>query len=815
MIYFARLYLRALLTHRIRTLATILVLALASGLTLAVAAVDSSFHHSVTAQQNATAGTATAIVVSNSADGMNEATVVSRTGGAPLVSTQVSVDGVETLLLGADARAATFATKGLSLQGQAAPPAGSVVIGSELAQEEHLRAGAMISVRGAGPVEIARISRIIEDSQINGGQFLAARLATAQSLSGRPGQVDEVLLHASTSGRARLSQELHGVATVLTPSELVSQGLAGVLVLQQAFPLLAALVLVVGAFLVFTTITNTNREQIRVLAIARALGATSKQLGAAIMAQAIALSLCGVVVGIPAGIGMAHAILHSVPVSLLSSIPTRVQLSLNAPGILEAVGATVIAASVAGALATRRISEISPLDAIRSAADLEGAPPQSNLVTSRGLLCGGVILVVCGIAAVLSKKNVVLLPGAALIVGGWVLVTYTASGAFVAAPSIALKRFGVQGQLASWGIARAPRRAWATITAVSLGVGMVIGLAGSGSNTLRSAEPTFSSISKVDLLVQTAPAASVPTTLTMPSAWGAQLASLPGVVSALPIQFDYAAVGGRRVMIEGAAPASKTPMVFGDSAAITGDSAIVSTQVARYMRLKVGSTLSIRTSVGLRNVTVRAVRASFLWPNGVIAIPIVNAQRWLRSGATAYELQVSPSVPVGRVEGEISSFTHASGLPISVITGAQSKAAAEKTIKQASQVFTALGAAGLVVAALMILSALLASVIERWREFGVLRAIGATRKQIRLAVGLEAAGLVGLATLAAIPLGLLFQFLSANVNRSKLGFPVQMHLAPIVLIVAAVTALIMSLFGSLPPITRVGRLQVVEALRDE
>jgi putative ABC transport system permease protein len=121
-----------------------------------------------------------------------------------------------------------------------------------------------------------------------------------------------------------------------------------------------------------------------------------------------------------------------------------------------------------------------------------------------------------------------------------------------------------------------------------------------------------------------------------------------------------------------------------------------------------------------------------------------------------------------------------------------------------------------VVAFIGVLSALLALQLEKQREFGVLRAVGLTIRELRSLILFET-GLMGtVAGLLSMPAGLALALILVYViNRRSFGWTLQMVVAAAPFAEALAVSLIASLVAGIYPALRMGEMAPAEALRYE
>jgi putative ABC transport system permease protein len=105
-------------------------------------------------------------------------------------------------------------------------------------------------------------------------------------------------------------------------------------------------------------------------------------------------------------------------------------------------------------------------------------------------------------------------------------------------------------------------------------------------------------------------------------------------------------------------------------------------------------------------------------------------------------------------------------------------------------------------------------VIERTREIGMLRAIGATRGQVRTVILAEALILSGIGTVFGIVTGMYLGYLAVQAIGAA-GFPTE-YVFPLSGILLGIAAgIVFGLLAAIIPARQATRLQVVEALRYE
>jgi putative ABC transport system permease protein len=135
---------------------------------------------------------------------------------------------------------------------------------------------------------------------------------------------------------------------------------------------------------------------------------------------------------------------------------------------------------------------------------------------------------------------------------------------------------------------------------------------------------------------------------------------------------------------------------------------------------------------------------------------------------------------------------------------------------QTFRITWALQAIAVLVAVLGVFATLTALVVERARDLGVLRAVGALRSQVRTIVLVESGLLGGIGALLGCGLGVVLALLLVHViNRQFFGWTIQFAFAPGVLVQAVALMVIASLVAALAPARRATLRSPGEAMRNE
>jgi putative ABC transport system permease protein len=388
------------------------------------------------------------------------------------------------------------------------------------------------------------------------------------------------------------------------------------------------------------------------------------------------------------------------------------------------------------------------------------------------------------------------------------------------------------------GLRQRKLRASLTAIAILLGVAMVTGTLVLTSQITRAFDEIFTAAnSGVD--VRITPRAdfegqfgAIPT---LPESLVTRVEKVPGVASAAP---EVAALGspvvdGEYVQSTGAPsfvfslspePFRATDLASGTYPTRSGEVA-VNEALATSRGLSPGDRLGIATRSGVKQVTlsgtVTFANVSSIGGATIVIAPIGDVQQWFGLEGRANTIAVA-ATPGTTPEALARTLTAQLPSSVEVRTGEQDAAEQAAQVNDAINTFLrpallAFGVIALFVGAFIIFNTFAITVAQRLRELGLLRTIGASRRQVMTSVVGEAfiiglvAGLVGIAG------GYGFAALLVWVFNALLpgGIPVaSTQFSPGIALIALLVGVLVSVVAAIIPAVRASRVPPVAALRE-
>jgi putative ABC transport system permease protein len=669
---------------------------------------------------------------------------------------------------------------------------------------------------GSASVTVTEVLTGKQLADLNGGHYVLAPLALAQNITGRKGQIDSILITTKPGAdlgavRAGVTAAVKDRAIVAAPSMRAVRAGDGVKLMNYMALMGAGVALVVGAFLVYTTMTMAITQRRPVISMLRAIGGRRTTIVRDLLAESVILGLVGGAIGSGIGIVMGRAAIGRLPPAITQGLEARVEYWLPGYAIPVALAATVLTAVAASAMAARQVYKVSPIEALApvgvSAADFV---PRWLRMTS-GI--AAVAVFAASIVVVVDRRGSLAFVAIFALFSAEIALGFALTAVMVKATSATARIFGSVGPLAAATIERAPRRVWATVMTVLIAVVTTVVITGTNADMIRSARAIFAPVAGVDVWVSADPPDSYPVNA-LPQDLADKVAAVPGVRRVTKGASGFAEVGGTRVMLDGFSAGTADPLyrALGDqirNAVLAGRGVVLSQNLGKTLHVRVGDELQLQTPHGPRGTTVLALVPYFSTVIGTVGIDLDRMREWFdRPAATALQVNAAAGVDPNRLLADVRKVVPQ---PNHVYSGRTALAGLEAPLHQSMFIANAVWMIVVFVAAVALFNTLTLSVLERRREIGVLRAMGTSRRFTLRMILAEAAAIGIVGGICGLLFGLTDQWLYSLVSGDMMNFIVAFRPSPMAL-VFTVGALAISLLGSLPPARRAARLNIIEAV---
>jgi putative ABC transport system permease protein len=813
--------LRELAVHRRRTIASIAVMAVSAMYLVAIFGIFGSITGSVNRLADGIAGIA-ALEVSGITDAgfpdtitADVAAVPGVATAAPMIRMSAATASGPVLLFGADASSAALggALKDAvrrPLAELSAKPNG-VQVGPGVGQAK----GKTFQL-GTGSVTVTEVLTGKQLAGLNGGHYVLAPLALAQNVTGRRGQLDSILITTKPGAglaavRTAVTAAVHGRAVVAEPSMRATRAGDGVKLMNYMALMGAAVALVVGAFLIYTTMTMAINQRRPVISMLRAIGGRRVTIARDMLAEAAALGVVGGAIGSAIGILMGRIAIGRLPPVITQGLEARIEYSLPGYAVPAALAATMLTSAAASAMAARQVYKVSPIEALApvgvSAADF--VPRWLRMASG----VGAVTVFALSILIVVDRRGTFAFAAIFALFCAEIALGFALTLLIVKATAATARMFGSVGRLAAATIERSPRRVWATVMTVLIAIVTTIVITGTNADMIRSARGIFASVADVEVWVSADPPDRYPTDA-LPQGLAQKVAAVRGVTRVTEGAFAFAVVGGTRVMLDGFSPGTADPLyrALGEQVrneVLAGRGVVLSQNLGKTLGVRVGDQLRLQTPRGPQQTAVLALVPYFSTVIGTVGINLDQMRTWFqRPAATTLQITTGPGVDPNRLRAEVRRVVPP---PNYVYDGRAALAGLEAPLHQSMFIANAVWIIVVCVAAVALFNTLTLSVLERRREIGVLRAMGSSRRFTLHMVLAEAAGIGVVGGVLGLLFGLTDQWLYSLVSGDMMNFNVDFRPSPMAL-VFTIGALAISLLGSLPPARRAARLNIIDAV---
>jgi putative ABC transport system permease protein len=735
------------------------------------------------------------------------------TGGAPTLG--VSISSAPELQAGTTVRSGRL-------------PSGpdEMVVDAQTAEKHGFAVGDRVKVLLQGPARTFTVSGIIgfgSAGNLGGATLAGFTLPTAQEVLNREGRFDEIDVVAadgttSEQLRDRVRAVLDPRYEVLTGEELSAAQAAAIndtigRFLSTALLAFAFVALLVGGFLIFNTFTIIVAQRTRELALLRCLGASRRQVMTSVLLESLIVAVVASLVGLGLGVLIANGLKALLTGILNFDLPTTGTVFLWRTVIVSlAVG--IVVTVLAALLPARKATRVPPVAALQP----ETAFAPTHFRKRRIVL--GVLVTLVGVALLLAglfqnegNRLVNVASGAVIVFFGVAILS-----PLIARPLARLigwpfaKAFRLPGTLARENAMRNPRRTASTAAALMIGLALVTFVSIFAASIKASTTETLDRTIAADYILMN------DTFTPFSPDLATRLADQPELAAVVGVRLGAFKLDGATKQLIGIDPAAydrvvKTEVVSGSIADLQSGGLAVKEDVAEANGWTVGERVALQfPRGGTQQVTVKAIYKDNS-VNGDYMLSLADYERFYADQADSQILVqaapgTDPAASRAAIDRVLVDFPN-----VTVRDQAEYKAETARQIDQVVNLFFALLALAVVIALFGIVNTLGLSIFERIRELGLLRAVGATRRQVRAMIRWEAVIIAVLGAVLGLAVGVFFGWTIVRALRS-VGIT-EFALPGGQLVIFVVFAALAGILAAVLPGRRAARIDVLRAITTE
>ena len=705
-----------------------------------------------------------------------------------------------------------------------------IVIDKATAAANGFGVGDRVGVQAFGPARQLLITGIAEfpDVNVGGATFAILDQPAAQQLFHKVGQLDAIRVQSGAG--VKESDLVAQIQPLLSPTEQVRSGTeqakkdqeqAGSFIsfLRYALLAFAGISLFVGAFVIANTLSITIAQRMREFATLRTLGASRRQVLWSVVIEAFVIGLVGSVIGLFLGLGLAK---------LLNWLFVKIGIDLPHGSTVFATR-TVIVSLLVGTLVTlfasirpaRRATRVPPIAAVR-----EGSVLPPSRWAKYGTVTSLVVLVIAIVMVSLGALGSGIATGPRLLILGLgvLLLFFGVSmnapkvvrplAAVLGAPARSIG--GAPGLLARDNATRNPARTASTASALMIGLALVTFVAIFGAGIRSSFEDAVN-----ELFIGDYALTSTNTFTPLEAAAGQALVGKPGIHDVSAIRAGSARYLGSNNDLTAVQPNLNKTLFMKwtqGSDAVPGelgnDGFFASKNYVEDHHLSLGSPVTLQFPSGQKTT----VKLKGVWdePKGGSPFGHITISTTLFDKFTPRprDEMVLANTPGGVSDANTAHLEHAvkGFADAKVQTRDEFKSNFEAPINKLLNLLYALLALSVIVSLVGIINTLVLTVFERTREIGMLRAVGMTRRQVRMMIRYESIVTALMGAVLGMVVGI---FLALLVTHALSSSGIVFAVPWIQIVYFVIAAILVGILAAVIPARRASRLNVLQALQYE
>ena len=716
----------------------------------------------------------------------------------------------------------------------------SIALTESFARRQKLRLGATVTVLTSDGKRDFTVRALLKEqgtAAVFGGSFALMDLPVAQRTFGKEGKLDIVDLTVEDGAsvetvRQRLRARLNGAAEVERPRKRGEQIELLLTSFRVGLFFVSLIALFVGFFLIYNTVSVSVIQRKKEIGVLRCLGMKRSELLRLIVVEALLLALAGSMAGALLGSLLARGALLAVgeTVGNLFSLMDLRRGEFTLGEFTLALGSGVAVAILAALHPAWDAVHVSPLENVRQAAWQPAGRGRTSWPKRLGILCFVVApALLLGAPAVngsVAKFSVGVIGMLVFLLG---LAAFCPAIISFAVRHFQRLRVSVPGlswvelRLASDSLIRNPIRSGITVATMVISLAAIFTIAAFVNSVRGSLLAWVDQMVTADLIVSSGARTAGPKNVPLREDLVPELKQIPGISVIDLYRLIRSSYQGKPILIESfsardSARVRSLPMADGDGSRALremgeGQGVIISESFQSKFGTKTGERVELVTPAGNISFRVLGVYIDYSSDSGSVLLDrALYKKYWRDEMLDAFDLWLEPGADQRQIIETIKT-RHGERYQLFISTHNELRDAVVKIMEQSFVVNYAVEIVAVIVAIFSVINTLLASVLDRTREIGVLRAIGATRAQVWRGVVAEAAwmGLIG--GLLGLVAGTVMAYHHVVYNTKQLtGWTFQFFYPYDVAILSIFAAVMLCMLAGFAPAKQAAALPIVSAI---
>jgi putative ABC transport system permease protein len=719
----------------------------------------------------------------------------------------------------------------------------SILITREMAKREGIKLDQVIRIETVSGVRPFRVRGLLDPegpAKAMAGSIAIMDIYAAQMAFGMEGRIDRIdlsLLRGMDleTVKKRIEAALPEGYRVDTPEGRTRQIEILLSSFQRNIDLVSYIAVFVGMYLIYNAVSISVVHRRKEIGVLRALGTTRGQIVRLFLGETVVLAVVGSALGVAFGVFLAKSLV-GVFGQIVSEMFMRTSvsgISINWISLFMGFLSGIVTSLVAAIFPALSSARITPISAIRSMPFSE-----EGMLTGKRLIIGSVLFIALS-AAILAlyelpgsarfhSVNVIFLSMLSLLVGVSLATPFALRLFLNAYHRLLAPRLGSVGRLAGLNLLKNITRNSVAAAAIFYGIAVFVSTSSFMYSTKQSVLGYLDNVVKAEILVTSGhPLATTGSqNIPMPLELMDEIGRMPGVLAVDPFRKVYIDYQGKRALlivlhVEHRTSYTKFSVVRGDEQSLrkqlpNQNAVAVNESLAAQYGLKPGDRITLPTPAGPVSFTVAAVIVEYSSDSGTLLMDIGTYQKyWGERLVDTIAVRVKPGEDVTAVRDAIQK-KFGSDRKLFVLASWEFKREVRKMLDQVFIFDHMLNIITLTIASLGIIITLLASVLERTREIGILRSIGMLKKQVSRIVVLESMLLGVVGGVLGCVAGLILGWMTLEgFYRADYGGSAEFFIPWVSIAWALVMSTGLSALAGVYPARKAAKTNIVEALAYE